>query len=245
MRVPHVLIVEDDPAIRTLLRRELKAAGYRVCEGEPAGAALQAVTERQFNVLILDIDTPSGGAFNLIRSLRARSHIPIIALSARMDEETAADALNSGADDFVRKPFGMKEALARIRNVLRRRAKEQGKTVEVVAGDLEIDLLRRRVHLRGREVHLSPKLFDVLRLLAEGAGRARTHRELLRAVWGPRQSDRQYLRLAIRQLRRKLEQDPGHPKYILTANTIGYRLEVRNYDELEAKAEPGTSLNMA
>lgn len=237
IRGPQIFIVEDDRAIRALLRRELTAAGYCVRESEPGQAALRSIAECQIDLLILDIDSEAGGGLEAIRLVRELSRVPILALSTRGDENATADALNSSADDYVRKPFGTKEAVACIKNTLWRRAREQGKAAEIVTGDLDIDLLCRRVRSRGQEVHLSAKPFEVLRVLAEGAGKALTHKEILRAVWGSHQLDRQYLRLAIGALRRKLEPDPAHPRHILTENGVGYRLEIQKYTELRGRVQ--------
>jgi two-component system, OmpR family, KDP operon response regulator KdpE len=227
VRGPSVLVADDDPAVRLLLRRELTAAGYRVQAVEPSQRALRSITERQFDLLILDIDAAAAGGLEAIRIAREMSTVPILALSVRADEDATIEALEKGADDYVRKPFGVKELLARVKNVLRRRTREQGKPALLVTGDLEIDLLYRRVRLRGQEVHLPVKLYEVLRVLAEGVGRVRTREEILRAVWGARRAERiEYLRSAIRELRRKLEADPAHPRYIVTEMGVGYRLEL-------------------
>jgi len=211
-----------------LLRRGLTAAGYRVQDIAPGRGPPGCIAERQFDLLILDIDPPAGGGPEAIRFVRKLSPIPILALSVRGDEDSAVDALESGADDYIRKPFWIRELLARVKNALRRRVREQGKPAKIVTGDLEIDLLHRRIRSRGREVHLPAKPYAVLRVLAEGTGKVVTHKEILHAVWGVRRVDRvQYLRLAIRQLRRELEADPAHPRHILTETRIGYRLEVQ------------------
>jgi two-component system, OmpR family, KDP operon response regulator KdpE len=229
---PSILIIDDDPAIRRLLRRAMIAAGYQAEDMAPSEGVLECVAERHFNLLILDIDLPGGRGLAAIRILRDRSPVPIVAISVRDDEDATVDALNSGADDYLRKPFGLKELLARAGNALRRRARERGKPAQIVTGDLEIDLLRRRVRSRGRDVHISAKRYEVLRVLAEGAGKALTHKEILHAVWGARRVDRVgYLRSAIRELRRKLEADPAHPRHILTETRVGYRLDVRQGPE--------------
>jgi two-component system, OmpR family, KDP operon response regulator KdpE len=224
---PSVLVVDQDPGVRRLLRRELTAAGYHVQEVESGKGALRRVAERGFDLLILDLDSPIEGGPEAIRMVRELSLLPILALSARGEEDATAGALDVGADDFLRKPFGMKELLARARNALRRRALEQGRPAAVVSGDLEIDLLYRQVRLRGREVRLPPKSHEVLRVLAARAGKVLTHKELLGAVWGLEQANRvEYLRSAIRYLRSKLEIDPAHPRCILTEARVGYRLAV-------------------
>jgi two-component system, OmpR family, KDP operon response regulator KdpE len=223
-----VLIIDEDPAVARLLRRGLRAAGYRVQEIEPAHDALGCIAKYRFDLLILDIDALASGGTEAIRLARACSPVPILALSCRGDEDATVAALDSGADDYIRKPFGTKELLARVGSALRRRAREQGQPVHLVTGGLEIDLLHRRVRSHGRDVHLSVKLYAVLRELAEKAGKILTHEELLRAVWGERCVDRvQYLRVAIRELRRKLEDDSTHPKYIITETRVGYRLEMQ------------------
>jgi len=183
--------------------------------------------------VILDVDAPAG-SLEAVRIVRKVSLIPILALSIRGDEGSTVDALDSGADDYIRKPFRIKELLARIKNALRRRAQEEGRPAQVVSGELDIDLVHRRIHSRGREVHLSVRCYEVLRTLAECAGKVLTHEEILRAVWGPQRADRiQYLRLAIRELRRKLEADSASPQHILTERGVGYRLEVRRRSKRE------------
>jgi two-component system, OmpR family, KDP operon response regulator KdpE len=227
-----VLIIDEDPAIRRLLRRELSAAGYRVEDMEPGKDALASVTDRKFDVAILDMDSRACGGTEIIGAVRELSSIPILALSFRDNEHTAVAALESGADDWIRKPFNTREVLARIKNALRRKAKELGKPVLLFSGPLEIDLLHRRVRLSGKQVRLPLKSYEVLRVLAEGAGRVITHREILSVVWGGRRIDRVgYLRTAIRLLRRQLEADPAHPRYILTELRVGYRLDLGTRSE--------------
>ncbi len=231
-RGPRVLVIDDDPAIRRLLRQVLKTTGYRVEDTVPGQDAVERVAERQFDLLILDIDEPTGIGPDPIGVLRGLSPAPIVALSLRDDEAAAARALEKGADDYVRKPFGLNELLARIRTALLRRARERGKPALFSAGDLEIDLLRHRVRLRGQEIHLSVKRYEVLQMLAEGAGKVLTHAAILRKVWGARHTERvEYLRVAIRDLRRKLEADPARPRYILTEPRVGYRLETESHPD--------------
>jgi two-component system KDP operon response regulator KdpE len=231
-RGPSVLIIGDDPAIRRMLRRGMVAAGYRAQDMAPSRDVLVSVAERRLDLLILDIDLPGDSGLANIRIVRERSPVPILALSVRDDEDALVDALGSGADDYIRKPFGVKELMARAKNALRRRARERRKPAQIVTGDLEIDLLHRRVRTRGRDVHLSAKPYEVLRVLAEGAGKVLTHKEILRAVWGARRVDCvQYLRLAIQALRRKLEADPAHPRHILTETRVGYRLNLQRVPE--------------
>jgi two-component system KDP operon response regulator KdpE len=231
-RGPAVLIIDDDPAIRRLLRRDLSAAGYRVEDMGPGIDTLAHVAEPRFDVAILDIDLPAFGGPEIISAVREFSSIPILAVSSWEDNQAGVSALDRGADDWIRKPFDMREVLARIKNSLRRKAREQGKPVHLVSGALEVDLLHRRVRLDGQQVRLSAKPYDVLRVLAEGAGKVITHQEILRAVWGKRCMDRvPYLRVAIRMLRRQLEADPTHPRYILTEPRVGYRLDIQTGPE--------------
>jgi two-component system, OmpR family, KDP operon response regulator KdpE len=226
-RGPQIFIIDDDRAIRTLLRRGLTAAGYRVQDAEPSRAALGNITERQIDLLILNIDSPAYDGLRAIAAARALSPVPILALSARDEEAITVAALNGGADDVIRTPFRINELLARAENALRRRAREKGKPSQLVTGDLEVDLLHRRVRSRGEDVRLAAKPYEVLRVLVESAGKVLTHEEILSAVWGEGYAGRvQYLRVAIRDLRRKIEADPAHPRYILTETSIGYRLEV-------------------
>jgi two-component system, OmpR family, KDP operon response regulator KdpE len=196
-RGPRVLVIDDDPAIRRLLRQVLTTAGYRVEDVVPGQDAVARVAERQFDLLLLDIDEPAGIGPDPIRLMRGVSPAPIVALSIRSDDDAAASALENGADDYVRKPFGLKELLARVTTTLRRRARERGKPAAFATGDLEIDLLHRRIRLRGQEIHLSVKRYEVLRVLAESAGKVLTHDAILSAVWGARHSERvEYLRVA-------------------------------------------------
>jgi two-component system, OmpR family, KDP operon response regulator KdpE len=225
--MPRVLVMDQDPAIRLFLRRRLTKAGYSVQDAEPTEAVCQE-TIAQFDLLILDLDLPKGSGANLIRSVRDLSEIPVLALSTRNEETAAIAALTSGADDFIRKPFGIEELLARAENALRRRAREKGQHVRLAAGSIEIDLRHRRVYSDGAEIHLPVKEHEVLRALAENADRVVSHSDLLGAVWGSRDLKHlPNLRLVIRALRRKLEPDPDRPQHILTETRIGYCLRTR------------------
>jgi two-component system, OmpR family, KDP operon response regulator KdpE len=225
---PTVLIIDEDPGIRRLIRRTLGASGYRVQESRTGPGALQPLTERRFDLAILDIDSLGSDGIEAIKVARLVTGVPILALSARHDEDLAVSVLDCGADDFVQKPFRIKEFLARVTNALRRRTVERGKSAIVVSDDLEIDLLRRRVSRHGRAVSLPLKSYEVLRVLAENAGGALPHDDILRAVWGVKGVGHlSYLRNTIRRLRLKLEADPGRPQHILTELHLGYRLEVQ------------------
>jgi two-component system, OmpR family, KDP operon response regulator KdpE len=231
-RGPRILIIDGDGATRTLLRRVLTAAGYRVQDGEPGEGAIRRIAESEFDLLILDVNSSAEGGSEALPTVRELSAMPILVLST--NEDTAVGALDDGADDYVCKPLKIKELLARIKNTLRRRLRQEGKPGPLVIGDLEIDLLSRRISSRGEEVHLPVKLYEVLRVLAEGGGKVLTHEEILGAVWGARGLDRlHYLRVAIQDLRRKLEPDPAHPQYILTETGVGYRLAIQR------RAAPG------
>jgi two-component system, OmpR family, KDP operon response regulator KdpE len=223
-RGPRILIIDSDGATRTLLRRVLTAAGYQAEDSEPGQGALRRIAESEFELLILDVNSSADGGADALPMVRELSAMPILALST--NEDTAVGALEQGADDYVCKPLRIKELLARIKNTLRRRAREEGKPGRLVIGDLEIDLLCRRISSCGREVHLPVRLYEVLRVLAEGSGKVLTHEEILGAVWG-RLGRLHYLRVAIQELRRKLEPDPTHPRYILTETGVGYRLAIQ------------------
>jgi two-component system KDP operon response regulator KdpE len=179
------------------------------------------------DVVILDLGLPDRSGFEVITEIRRQSSVPIVVLSARSDERSKVQALDLGADDYIGKPFGMAELMARIRAALRHRFQAQGELPVFVSGELAVDLVRRHVSRAGREVKLSPKEFELLRHLVAHAGKVLTHRHLLREVWGPAHADEvQYLRVFIRGLRQKLEDDPTRPKHILTEPGVGYRLQL-------------------
>jgi two-component system, OmpR family, KDP operon response regulator KdpE len=222
-----VLVIDDEPPIVRFLRTSLAAAGYRVATAENAAGALAALTAEKPDVVILDLGLPDRSGFDVIAEIRKRSAVPVIVLSARNDEKSKVQALDLGADDYIDKPFGMAELMARIRAGLRHRFQAQGELPIFVSGDLSVDLVRRHVSRAGREVRLSPKEFELLRHLVAHAGKVLTHRHLLREVWGPAHAEEvQYLRVFIRGLRQKLEDDPTRPKHILTELGVGYRLQL-------------------
>lgn len=220
----RVLVVDDEPPIRRFLRTTLTAQGYDIAEAEDGAAALEAVRRRPPDLLVLDLGLPGIGGLEVIRRLRADGvAAPIIVLSSRADEAGKVEALDLGADDYVTKPFGMDELLARIRAALRHRLQQQGERPLFRSGDLAVDLVRRIVTVRGAEVKLSPREYDLLRLLVAHAGKVLTHRFILKEVWGT-DTDVQYLRIYIRQLRQKIEAEPERPLHILTETGVGYRL---------------------
>jgi len=226
-RALTVLVVDDEPPIRRLLRTTLTADHYRVVEAGSAAAASQLTAAEKPDLVILDLGLPDGSGLDLIGAIRKTSRVPIVVLSARHDERSKVQALDLGADDYVGKPFGMAELMARIRAALRHAFQAQGELPAFVSGELSVDLVRRHVSRAGHEVKLSPKEFDLLRHLVMHAGKVLTHRQLLREVWGPAQADEvQYLRVFIRGLRAKLEPDPARPTHILTESGVGYRLQL-------------------
>jgi len=220
-----LLVVDDEPPIRRLLRTSLAVQGYRILEAGTARDALDIVAREAPEVMLLDLGLPDQDGLEVIRRLRAAgSKVAIIVLSSRGDEPGKVEALDLGADDYVTKPFGMGELVARIRTALRHRVQRQGAEPLFTHGDLSVDLTRRRVTVRGAEVKLSNKEWDILRLLVLHAGQVLTHRMIMQEVWGPK-VDVQYLRIYVRQLRQKLEEKPDQPRHILTETGVGYRLQ--------------------
>ena len=219
----RVLIVDDEPPIRKLLRMGLTAQGYQVLEAPDGGTALDLIAEKP-DLVILDLGLPDMQGLDLLRTIRARNdRVPIVVLSSRGDEAAKVQALDMGADDYVTKPFGTDELLARMRAALRHQLQVQGERPIFHAGDLSVDLVRRIVKLGEKEVKLSPKEYELLRLLVAHAGKVLTHKFLLRELWDDL-TDAQYLRVYVRQLRQKIEANPERPQYILTETGIGYRL---------------------
>ncbi len=219
----RVLIVDDEPPIRKLLRMGLAAQGYHVLEAPDGGTALDLMTQKP-DLVILDLGLPDMQGFDLLRAIRAHNErVPIVVLSSRDDEAAKVEALDMGADDYVTKPFGTDELLARMRAALRHQLQVQGERPIFHTGDLSVDLVRRIVKVGEKEVKLSPKEYDLLRLLVAHAGKVLTHKFLLRELWDDL-TDAQYLRVYVRQLRQKIEADPERPQYILTETGIGYRL---------------------
>lgn len=220
----RILIVDDEPPIRRFLRTSLAAQGYRIWEAETGAAGLDMIRSNPIDVIVLDLGLPDISGFEIIRRLREQgSAVPIIVLSSRADEAGKVKALDLGADDYVTKPFGVDELLARVRAALRHRLQQQGERPIFRSGDLSVDLVRRIVTVGDREVKLSPREYELLRLLVAHAGKVLTHKFLLREVWGG-DGDVQYLRIYIRALRQKLEANPERPQHIITEQGVGYRL---------------------
>jgi two-component system KDP operon response regulator KdpE len=220
----RVLVVDDEPAIRRFLRTSLGAQGHETLEAADGKTALDLMRRNRVDVLVLDLGLPDIDGFQIITELReAGSLVPIIVLSSRTDEVGKVRALDLGADDYVTKPFGVDELSARIRAALRHRLQQQGERPVFKSGDLTVDLVRRIVTVRGQEVKLSPREYDLLRLLVAHAGKVLIHKFILKEVWGA-ETDVQYLRIYIRSLRQKIEADPERPQHILTEQGVGYRL---------------------
>jgi len=219
-----VLVVDDEPAIRRFLRTSLTAQGYLVTEAENGTAALENLRRAPIDILVLDLGLPDINGLDIIERVRGQgSTVPIIVLSSRTDETGKVKALDLGADDYVTKPFGIDELLARIRAALRHRLQQEGERPVFRCGELMVDLVRRIVTERGAEVKLSPREYDLLRLFVAHAGKVLTHRFILREVWGG-EGQIQYLRIYIRALRHKIESIPEQPQYILTEQGVGYRM---------------------
>ena len=223
-----VLIVEDDPAIRRFLRVSLVESGYRVIETGSGQEAMRRLRLDTPDIIILDLGLPDVDGLDIIREVRQTSPVPIVVLSSRADERGKVEALDLGADDYVTKPFGMNELIARLRTALRHRLHQHGEPARFVTGDLIVDRVRRLVKVKEREVKLSPREYEILQLLVQHAGKVLTHQFILREVWKV-PTDVQYLRIYIKQLRHKIESDPRQPRYILTETGVGYRLRVPDY----------------
>lgn len=219
-----VLVVDDEPPIRKLLRMGLGTQGYQTIDAPNAKAALELMADKP-DLVILDLGLPDMQGLELLRQIRERREdVPIVVLSSRGDEVAKVEALDLGADDYVTKPFGMEELLARIRTALRHQLHVQGERPIFKLGDLSVDLVRRIVKIRDDVVKLSPKEYELLRIMVQHAGRVLTHKFLLNALWST-PIDPQYLRVYVRQLRSKIEPDPARPQFILTETGIGYRLK--------------------
>jgi two-component system KDP operon response regulator KdpE len=220
----RVLVIDDEPPIRKLLRVGLTAHGYQIIEASGGKAALELLSEQPPDLVILDLGLPDMQGHELLRAVRERNDsVPIVVLSSRDDEAGKVQALDSGADDYVTKPFGMDELLARMRAALRHQLQTHGERPIFRVGDLSVDLVRRIVKLGDKEIKLSPKEYELLRMLVQHAGKVLTHKFLLSQLWSDL-TDAQYLRVYVRQLRQKIETDPERPHYILTETGIGYRL---------------------
>jgi len=222
MNKPVVLVVDDEPQILRVMRASLPIRGYEVLTASTAEEALNQLSKQVPDLVILDLAMPEMSGLEVCRRVREFSSVPIIVLSAKGSESDKVAALDLGADDYVTKPFGMDELLARVRAVLRRLSATNDRVL--VVGDVTIDIDEHRVVVGGKEIRLTPKEFDVFKYLVNNAGKVVTHRALLQTVWGWESTDQtEYLRVFINQLRRKIEVDASHPRYLITEPWVGYR----------------------
>lgn len=219
-----ILVVDDEPPIRKLLRVGLGSQGYAVSEAPSAKAAIELMQAERPDLILLDLGLPGMTGLELLGKWRGDGlDIPVVILSSRTDEAGIVQALELGADDYVTKPFGMNELVARIRVALRHKFQQQGEKPVFQTGDLSVDLVKRIVKVEGKEVKLSPKEYDILRMLVQYAGKVLTHQFLMKQIWND-STDVQYLRVYVRQLRQKIEKTPDQPRYIITETGVGYRL---------------------
>jgi two-component system, OmpR family, KDP operon response regulator KdpE len=224
---PTVLVIEDEPQMRRFLRASLESHGYHLVEAVTAREGLLQATGRNPDVILLDLGLPDLDGLEVTRRLREWSRTPVIVVSARGREDDKIAALDAGADDYLTKPFGMGELLARLRAALRRAARPDGaEEATIETGELRVDLAARLVHRAGAEVHLTPIEYKLLATLARHLGKVLTHRQLLKEAWGPNAVEHtHYLRVYMTQLRHKLEHDPSRPRYLVTEPGVGYRLK--------------------
>jgi two-component system, OmpR family, KDP operon response regulator KdpE len=222
---PQVVIVEDDAQIRRFVRTSLEAEAYRVCEAETRSRGTIEAGTRKPDLLIVDLGLPDGSGVDLIRDVRAWSNVPILVLSARVDERDKVDALDAGADDYLTKPFGTGELLARVRAMLRRSARTPDSPSSLHAfGDVRVDVAARTVTRNAESLHMTPVEFRLLAHLVTHPGQVLTHRQLLREIWGPSHAeDSHYLRIYMGRLRQKLEREPARPRHFITEAGVGYR----------------------
>lgn len=224
--IPIALLIEDEPQIRRFVRTALAAEGWQIFEADTMQRGLIEAGTRKPNLIILDLGLPDGDGVDFIRDFRKWSAVPIIVLSARVDEADKIQALDAGADDYLTKPFGVGELLARVRSTLRRSHRQHADLQDIIQfGDIKLDLKARLVTKANQIVHLTPTEYRLLTVLAANAGCVVTNPQLLRAVWGPTHAeDGHYLRIYMGHLRQKLEDDPAQPRYFLTETAVGYRL---------------------
>jgi len=225
MNAANILVVDDEPQIRRVLRSTLSSQGYVITDAKTGEEAVESVRKNKPDLVLLDVNMPGMGGIEACREIRRASEAPIIMLTVRNAEKDKVLALDAGADDYVVKPFGIEELLARIRAALRRYAPGDA-LPPFVSKDLALDFESRQLTVRGEEVHLTPKEFDVLKHLIANQGKPLTHRRILQSVWGPDYGEEtENLRVVINQLRKKIETDPAHPKYIRTGPWVGYRFQ--------------------
>jgi two-component system KDP operon response regulator KdpE len=227
---PRILVVEDEPQMRKFIRASLTSHGYRIVEAERASEALMLATSHNPELILLDLGLPDGDGISLTKQMREWSRVPIIVISARGREDDKVAALDAGADDYLTKPFGVNELLARMRVALRHASAPDAEVAQVFEfGDLRIDVARREVTRAGELVHLTPIEHKLLLLLARHAGKVLTHRQILKEVWGPSHaSHTHYVRVQMAELRKKIEVDPSRPRLLVTEPGVGYRLRDRS-----------------
>jgi two-component system KDP operon response regulator KdpE len=227
MSVGRILVVDDDPQIRRVMRVTLTGHSYEVDDVRNGEAALEKLREQRFDLVLLDMNMPGIGGLETCRAIRGHSEVAIIMLTVRDTETDKVEALDAGADDYVTKPFNPPELLARIRAALRRTPSTHGPTGRLTLGSVEVDFDTREVTARGKRVRLTPKEFDLLRYFVAHPNKVLSHRELLQAVWGPDYGDQvDYLRVFVNQLRKKIEAKPSSPSYLLTEPWVGYRFQI-------------------
>jgi two-component system KDP operon response regulator KdpE len=232
MSAGRILVVDDEPQIRRVMRTSLAARGYEVTEARSGEEALEKTRDGKYDLVLLDINMPGMGGLEACRAIRSGSDAAIIMLTVRNTEKDKVEALDAGADDYVTKPFSTPELLARIRAALRRApVAPDAEPQRIRLQDAEIDFPSRRISVRGRQIRLTPKEFDLLRYLVMHPNKTIPHRELLQAVWGPDYGDElEYLRVFVNQLRKKIEPDPSKPRYLLTEPWVGYRFCLTGQD---------------
>ncbi len=227
MSAGRILVVDDDPQIRRVMRVTLTGQGYEVDDAKDGDSALEKLRQQRFDLVLLDMNMPGLDGLEACRSIRSQSEIAIIMLTVRDAEADKVEALDAGADDYITKPYNPPELLARIRAALRRAPSMHGPTGRMALGTVQIDFDAREVTARDRKVRLTPKEFELLRYLAGHANKTVSHRELLQAVWGPDYGDQvDYLRVFVNQLRKKIESTPSQPTFLVTEPWVGYRLNV-------------------
>ena len=227
MSAGRILVVDDDPQIRRVMRVTLTGQGYEVDDAKSGEAALEKLRLDKFDLVMLDMNMPGMGGLETCRHIRSDSDIAVIMLTVRDGDEDKVEALDAGADDYITKPYKAAELLARIRAALRRTPSTHGPAGRMKFGSTEVDFDTRRVTARGRQLHLTPKEFELLRFLAAHPNKVLSHRELLQAVWGPDYGDQvDYLRVFVNQLRKKIEANPSSPRFLITEPWVGYRLEL-------------------
>jgi two-component system KDP operon response regulator KdpE len=237
MNSATILIVDDEPQIRRVVRTTLTSQGYAVMEAKTGEEALEKIRSEHADLVLLDVNMPGISGLETCREIRGTSDVPIIMLTVRNSERDKVQALDAGADDYVVKPFGAQELMARIRAALRRAAPSES-VPAFITEDLKIDFDKRSVAVKGHSVRLTPKEFELLRHLVANQGRAIGHRRLLQAVWGPDYGEEtEYLRVFINQLRKKIEPDPRHPRYVHTEPWVGYRFDPPQSKSRSARSE--------